>query len=511
MIERLRGPLEGFLWAVLILLLPITSFPLVSKLTGGTMVAPASLLPLALLLLIATLPYLLRRGGLPRHVLPVLGLVLATVFSTCWGLMHTVPIFRDVDRLRNAISGLVTLAIGLSFYLVAVTWVDSSQKLRFIYRWVNLSGCILIAWSLIQFLVWRISATYPDWMFTFQRLFSTNGMLYPQRVNAFAYEPSWLGHQLVMLFLPYWLSATVNRTSAFTRRFLGLSLENALMVAGIGVLVVSLARSALVSFLLACAYLFFLGARALVQWSHKRILSRVTEPDHTHISAGWLTLAIWSALVLVFLLALGGGVFLLTRIDPRMRDLFTLLQRQLSFEQLANKLIFGERVAFWQAGLAVFAQHPFLGVGLNSAGFYFPEVLTPAAWSLIEPFKLYYSSALPNTLSLWVRLLSETGALGFSCFVSWLALMWMTVPYLRRSQDPVLRTVALAGAFVLASLLMEGMSVDTFAFPYYWLSLGWLTAAFRIQSRATQNITRESPQGETGAGAGAGQAIGASG
>ncbi len=504
MINRIRRPLEYFLWAVLLLLLPITSFPIIAKLTGGTMVAPASLLPLILLLLVSTLPYLLRRGMLPRQSLPILAFVLVAVLATCLGLMNVVPIFRNINRLKNALSGLLTLGIGLSFYLAASTWPDSEAKIRFIYRWVNLSGCVLFAWSLVQLGMWQFSAAYPAWMYSFQHLFSSNGMLFPQRVNGFSYEPSWLGHQLVMLFLPYWLSATVNRTSAFNKRLLGLSLENLLLVIGIGILVASLARSALLSFLLACGLLFFLGTQAMVRWLRQRIVTQ----GHSRIPVRWLTFTIWSVVALAFLLILGGGAFLLTRIDVRMHNLFTLLQDQVSFEQLAYNLIFGERVAYWQAGLAVFSQHPVLGVGVNSAGFYLTSMLTPAAWSMVEPFKLYHNTALPNTLSLWVRLLSETGILGFSCFVSWLALLAMTVSHVRKSRSAVLRTVALAGAFVLTSLLMEGMSVDTFAFPYYWLSLGWLTAAFRIQTQAARS---HAPNPVQDPGSATGQVMAASG
>jgi hypothetical protein len=481
-IERLRAPLEHMLWALLALLLPFTSLPLVAKLSGGTMVAPASLLPLILLILLVFLPYLLRGRGLPRQVIPILALVLVAVLSTSWGLMNVVPIFKDVSRLKNALSGLATLGIGLAFYLAASTWPDSPEKFRFIYRWVNVAGCLLVLWGVVQFAAWQIYQEYPAWMLSLQRYFTSNGMIYPKRVNAFAYEPSWLGHQLVMLFLPYWLSATVNRTSAFGRRLLKVSLENILLLAGIGILVVSLARSALVSFLLACTYLFFLGTLALVRWARGRILARQAETGHSRLSPRWLTFLIWVVVILAYAALLAAGLFVLTRIDTRMQNLFTLLKEQVTFDQLAHNLVFGERVAFWQTGLAVFTGHPILGVGLNSAGFYFPELLTPGSWSLVEPYKLYYSGALPNTLSLWIRLLSETGILGFACFVSWAILLWLTAARLQRSPDPVVRTVALAGSFVLVSLLMEGMSVDTFAFPYWWLSLGWLTAAFRLQA-----------------------------
>ena len=54
MIKKIKalGPISlDIAWVVVILFLPITSFPLLSRLAGNTMVAPASFLPLGWLIL----------------------------------------------------------------------------------------------------------------------------------------------------------------------------------------------------------------------------------------------------------------------------------------------------------------------------------------------------------------------------------------------------------------------------------------------------------------------------
>ena len=42
------------------------------------------------------------------------------------------------------------------------------------------------------------------------------------------------------------------------------------------------------------------------------------------------------------------------------------------------------------------------------------------------------------------------------------------------------KVLGLAGSFMLVGLLVEGFSIDTFALPYYWVTLGLVTAACAI-------------------------------
>lgn len=483
MIERLRRASEGGLWALLIILLPMTSLPLISRLVGGTMVAPAAALPLFLLLFVFLLPWLLRGGGLPRQVVPLLAFVLAALFSSGFSFFIDMPLFRQVDRLSNTISALATAAIGICFYLLAASWADSPQKLSRIYFWLNISGVILIFWSALQAVVWFSNHAYPDWMWKLQSLVSSSGNLYDRRVTGLAFEPSWLGHQLVLLYLPYWLAATLKRTSAMPFRLLGLTAENLLLVAGAGLLLLALSRSAIISFMLMIALLLPRLTRQVVDRIRQKVTSRQVQRGSQPLPAGLISAAIWAGFAVLFAGLLAALVYASTRLDTRMADLFILLQRRLSFTELAYHLIFGERVVFWNAGLEVFSQHPLFGVGPGNAGYFFPEKISAFGWTVVESYKMYYSSALPNTLSLWVRLLAETGVVGFGMLASWLVVLWKSARSVEAQLDPILRTAGLAGQLALVALLMEGMSVDTLALPYFWLSFGWLTAAAEIARR----------------------------
>jgi O-antigen ligase len=155
---------------------------------------------------------------------------------------------------------------------------------------------------------------------------------------------------------------------------------------------------------------------------------------------------------------------------------FSVLKEE-SFIYYANQLVFAERLIFWQAGWNIFNDHPIMGVGLGNAGYFFPEKLSAFSWALTEIRTLLYrQTALPNIKSLWVRLLAETGIVGFALFVVWCYLLWQSAQFLRRQRQPLYRMLGMAGSFALIGLLIEGFSLDTFALPYFWISFGLLSA-----------------------------------
>jgi hypothetical protein len=59
------------LFALVLISLPLTSFPGLIRLTGS-LVAPFSALPLIVLILIWFVPYLFRQGTFPKDIVPVL-------------------------------------------------------------------------------------------------------------------------------------------------------------------------------------------------------------------------------------------------------------------------------------------------------------------------------------------------------------------------------------------------------------------------------------------------------
>jgi hypothetical protein len=494
--------LEWLLIGLLVLLLPFTSFPQVARLTGSSMVAPLAILPLLALLVFWFAPYILRSGGFSLQTLPLFAFLVAALISAAAAFFIHFPPFKSETLLSSEMEGLATLAVGVCFYLVVAAWGKSAGRLRFLLRCVNWSGFIILVWSFVQYFVWQRMDTYPQWMWDLQFYTSTSQLLYGSRVTGFAYEPSWLAHQMNMLYLPVWLAAAVTGFTAHRFRLWKIHFEHLLLVAGIGVLVLSVSRIGLLTFVLMVAYLIFLMNMRFIRWAQSRLevrfLARI--PDGSPGAGNRVRLfrrgfIITGVLVLILLYAglFYGAAYGMSRYDPRMSRLFDFSTiHEISLMQYANQLVFAERIVFWQAGWEVFNDYPIIGVGPGNAGYFFPEKLSAFSWGLFEVRALIYQwETLPNIKSLWVRLLAETGIVGFSLFAGWCYVLWKSARVLFSRGGSLLRTVGLAGSFAIIGLAVEGFSVDTFALPYYWFSFGLLTAACGLPAAEAHKISAE--------------------
>jgi hypothetical protein len=488
---------------LLVLFLPFTSFPLVARLIGSSMVAPLSMIPMGILLALWLVPHFLRRGNLPVQVKVLAVFLLAALVSTTAAFALQIPPFKDQTVLDQAVEGLATLAVGAGFYLLASAWLSNQDRLRFVLRCVNWSGFIIILWSLGQAAMWYTWRYYPEWAWDLQASVSTSLLLFPQRVTGLAYEPSWLAHQLNMLYLPWWLAATFTGCTAHRLRLWKISLENVLLAGGLAVLFLSVSRIGWLAFLLMAAYLLLVLNLRFVRWAQGRLLLRLGASERWEAFVRrWFVAASLLALLVLYAALMFGAAYGLSKFDPRMARLFDFSTiRQHSFIYYANQLVFAERIVFWQAGWEIFNDYPVLGVGLGNAGFFFPEKLSEFSWGLTEVRTLaFHWSTLPNIKSLWVRLLAETGLVGFALFASWWYVLWKSGQFLLAQPDRMLKAVGFAGAFALIGFLIEGFSVDTFALPYYWFTFGLLTAACDLARRAYLSagaVVQAEPVGES--------------
>jgi O-antigen ligase len=152
--------------------------------------------------------------------------------------------------------------------------------------------------------------------------------------------------------------------------------------------------------------------------------------------------------------------------------------------QLARNLAFGERLVYWAVGWRVFSNYPLLGVGPGNTGLFFMEKLPIQGWQLSEIIQVVdLLHDLPSVKSLWSRLLAETGLIGFSALAAWLFVVWRAGAFLKAQAKRILRMIGWMGSFVIVAMILEGFSVDSFALPYLWVSLGIVTAASALGRR----------------------------
>ena len=483
-IKRLGRISLDVAWAGVILLLPITSLPLLSRLAGNTMVAPASCLPLGWLALWFIF-YIFKKGTLPRETIPFLLFASIAVIASAYAYFLRIPSFKGGIIFNEEIKAILTLIIGAAFYFVVSGWLfNSSYKLTYTLKLIDIGGLIMLSWTLVQAIfIYFFHGMYPDILIKFQMLFSTRE-LFANRMTGFAFEPSWLAQQLNLLYLPFWLAATINGLSAFRFRIWKISLENIFLGIGIVVLFLS-SRVGTLSFLSILAFLgIYLNvfiARRLQKWATERF-GRL-QPFLQKILPRLLPTGIVIILLGIYALGVIALVYVLSHLDFRLARFFQITSlaqlKQISgnIYSLFNYLAFAERYVYWVGGWNVFNIHPLFGVGLGNAGFYFHETLPAYSWSLPEVLDvLYRSTIIPNIKSLWVRLLAETGIVGFSSFIMWCYVLLRSGWALKRNASRLYKTIGWFGIFVLLALIFEGFSTDTFALPYLWISMGIISA-----------------------------------
>ena len=462
-----------------ILLLPLTSLPLLSRLMRGAMVAPPSIL-FIFILTVGWLPvYLVRGGKIPRTMVPFLVFVVLALISSAAAFFLYFPSYKGYTVQSAELDALVTLAIGVATYLVVSLWHREPGRMAFTLRLINWSGVAMLVWSFIQLAFIRLhNGYYPDILVRAQALLSTRSLLDPGfrvRVGGFTYEPSWLAHQLNLIYLPYWLAATITGYSA-TKKLWRISMENCLLVGGLIILYFTISRIGLLAFLLMVAFVFYRLNVFIIRWLQERLKQR---PAVLRWRMDKLIPAL--TVLVVVLVYMGGVIGLLivwAHFDPRTASLLSLKAIPTDLFDFAFKVDFAERVVYWSIGWSVFAHYPLLGVGLGNTGFFFQQYLPNIGYRLAEIMDvLNKATFLPNIKSFWIRLLAETGLLGFSAFASWQVVLLNVGTVLRAHRSVFIRTLGWMGAFAVLAFLAEGFSIDSFALPYLFVAMGLLTAA----------------------------------
>jgi hypothetical protein len=476
------------LWALVLIGLPLTSFPVITRITGAT-VAPFSAIPLAILVLVWFLPYLLRRGSLPNESILLVVFTLFVLAVAAYSFFEDVGIFRDRSMLGQFVRTMVPFGTGMAFFFITSAWSKDQAKLRQSLQFIHIGGALLLLWAIAQAIVILTKSPFPSIMEAIRSALVTQSKMEgTTRVGGLTWEASWFAHQLNMLYLPLWLAATYQRTSVFPKLW-KISVENIFLVLGVGVFFLASPRIGAVAFMLMMLYIFLKFNVAVYQWVIQRLSHLWSSLKHPHlikIGVGALVVSMFIGIYALFSL---GAFKIASERDWRVKMLVDspLSQDEIyklsAFDEntlfyLGLRFAFLERTVFWMAGWNIFNDHPWVGVGLGNAGYYFFSDMPAVGWSSIEMRAvMYQNEGLPNIKSIWYRLLAETGIVGFAIFITWLLTIWVSTTSSLHSRDGTIKTVALAGQLALMAYVFEGFSVDTFGLPYLFVITGLAASA----------------------------------
>ncbi len=451
------------LWAAAMLFIPVTSFRWFPFLGETTYVRPLALYPLAVLIPLLLIQWL--RGNIKLNwsgaLIPLGMLILFLFTATALGaILAPIPL-RGQLYFGRAIRALLTVFIGLSFF-VAAMWMNKDEAdLRFTLTWLFAGLSLNIAWSALQQITF-MGFLEKEMVTHWQRAFSMRELIRSNRISGMAYEPAWLAGQLATVFFPWLFAAVLTNYRATKFKWL----EPILLVLSIGVLLATFSRGGLLVTIAAGGLTFLQLGRdvmsAMWQWFAGGFRARM----------GDLILRIGMILLAAAILA---GAFLFLSQRKYISRLW-----QIDAETLSEYMVdirAGARGAYTAAALEIFEDRPWTGVGFGASGFYIYENLPN--WSLtnvpeiakqLNPENKLY----PNPKNIYARLLSETGLIGFTLYLAFQFYLLGDMLALLLRKTKWKRFAATAGVFAWFAITFYNFTQDSLATPNLWLVTGVL-------------------------------------
>ncbi len=452
------------LWGAALLALPVTSFRWFPFLGESTLVRPLALYPLALLI-----PLLLIQSWRRKVVLnwagaliPFAALVLFILAATSFGaLIDPIPL-RGQFYSGRAIRALATLFIGMIFFVSAVWMNKDEEDLRFTVRWLFAGLCLDLAWSALQAVTFYTNFLDKEMVTYWQLAFSMRELVRTNRISGLAYEPAWLAGQLATTFIPF-LFASVLTNFRLTRLKW---LEPVLLALSMLVVLATYSRGGFFTTTAAAGLTFLFFGRDVIgsvwRWFIKGISGRMSE-----------------VLIRIGLAAVILGVFFGTFLFLGQKNFFRRLW-ETNAQSLSEYIVdvnAGARGAYSAGALVAFEKYPLTGVGLGASGFYIYQNLPDWALTTVPEIAKQLSPEnrlYPNPKNLYVRLLAETGLIGFFLFAAFQLYILGDMLNLFRRDDAWARFAAIAGVFAWLAITFYNFTQDSLTTPNIWIVPGIL-------------------------------------
>jgi O-antigen ligase len=479
-------------WILFLVALPVTNFPYFPPSMGGdSLVRPLSVYPLIVLMILITIPRLLRRP-IPRTFFTILPFVIVVAITSLLSLLSGMDSLLGVSIGERTLRAMITLGVGLSTYFTVTLVPQSLHDLRASLRWIYLGSALAMAWGSIQAVY--VIAWNPvvfGWANKMQSLVASRP-LFESRISGPTYEPNWFAKQICLVTLPWLLSAILRRDTVFSRRWGWLTVEWLLTAWSVVMITFTFSRAGILLMLI----LIFIAVAFLRP--ERSNLKLVRRPGFPRLARRFLEAALALSIV-------AGSILLLGSNNAFFARLWNYWEGQ-SARNLADYfefLGFGARVTFGATAYRIFEDHPAIGVGLGNYAFYFEDNLpdrllaeTPEVLKLLTQNANRYRLITPKNL--YLRILSETGVIGFGTFLVFIIAVLGCALALWVSPGRGVQYWGMAGLLTVVSFAFLGLSFDSFAFPDMWVSFGMISAAVQIfiTSNGQQTVVGQSGRQE---------------
>jgi O-antigen ligase len=312
--------------------------------------------------------------------------------------------------------------------------MNKDEGFSFTVRWL-LGLCLDLAWSGLQAVTFYTGLLNKEMVTHWQLAFSMRELVRTNRISGLAYEPAWLAGQLATTFIPFLFAAVLTNFRITRLKWL----EPVLLALSLLVILATYSRGGLLTTAAAAGLTFlFLGrdaTRAIwawfinwLSWTHARCF----------ISCWYDCCNCWFVRSNISFLGQKNFFRRLWEIDAK-----TLSEYMVDINA-------GARGAYSAGALAAFEEYPITGVGLGASGFYIYQNLpdwalttVPEIAKQLNPENRLY----PNPKNLYVRLLAETGLIGFFLFIAFQFHILGDMLNLLRHKEAWARLLFVAGVF----------------------------------------------------------------
>lgn len=455
--------ISRFLWGAALFMLPVTSFRYFPFLGDSTYVRPVSLYPIAFLLLLLVFQLAQKKESFPRAetLTPLVAFLLLVLAAAGFGLLLNPLPMRGYEYLGRFLRAGVTLVIGLSFFIAAIWMNRSEEDLRFSIKCLLAGFVIDLFWSGVQALAFYTPLLKKVTVTHWQRLFSMRELVKTNRVSGMAYEPAWLAGQIATVYLP-WLFAALLTPLRLTRLKW---LEAILLGFAVLLLLATFSRGGLLTAIGASALTFLLVGQAELRASWDWFLSGFQHGGNWLLRLG---------VMILFIGALVGASLFLSQ-KGYITRLFNT--RAESFQDFIIQNSAGARAAYTFGALGAYDESPILGVGLGASGLYIYDHLPDWALTTVPEIARQLSPEnrlYPNPKNLYIRLLAETGLIGFFVFIAFLFSVLGDALYALQCKTTWGRYLGIAGIFSWFAIAFYNVTQDSFATPNLWINFGIL-------------------------------------
>ncbi len=463
-----------WLWGAVLFTLPVTSFRYFPFMGEGTFVRPLAFYPLALLLPLLLIQWMRGKSPLPRSgaLVPLFGFVLVVLAGSSLGVFLDALPFRGQDYFGRVARAWVTLIIGLSFFITAAWMNRSEDDLRFSVKWL-LAGFLLdVLWSGVQALAFYTPLLEKVTVTHWQRAFSMRELVRTNRISGMAYEPAWLAGQIATVYLPWLFASLLTRLRVTRLKWF----EIVLLGFALLLLLATFSRGGLLNAGVSIFLTLLLAGQAELRaaWD-------------------WFKAGLRSGRSLVLRLAvmiIALGAFTSAGMFLSQKGYITRLfeSNAESVEEFIIENSAGARAAYTFGAMGAYEVNPLLGVGLGASGFYIYDHLPE--WSLTTVPEIArqlspQSHLYPNPKNMYVRLLAETGLIGFFLFIAFQFSLLGDALITLKGRTPVMRYLGIAGLFSWIAIAIYNATQDSFAIPNIWINFGILAGmmSYALESK----------------------------